>query len=63
MQSKVQEQRAPQARRTMFLREQLKVLQHELGEDGADGDSEIDEYRQRIAKALQLPEEVRGQAH
>ena len=37
-----------------YLREQARVIQEELGEDG---DSEIDEYERRI-KAAKLPEEV-----
>ncbi|MBQ8341532.1 MAG: endopeptidase La [Clostridia bacterium] len=37
-----------------YLREQARVIQEELGEDG---DSEIDEYENRI-KAAKLPEEV-----
>lgn len=45
------------SQRDYVLREQLKVLQQELGEEGAGGDSEIAEYRQRIAKA-KLPQEV-----
>ena len=42
--------------RDYYLREQLKVIQQELGE-GDQGDSEIAEYREAIAKA-KLPEEV-----
>ena len=42
--------------RDYYLREQLKVIQQELGE-GDRGDSEIAEYREAIAKA-KLPEEV-----
>ena len=37
-----------------YMREQLRVLQEELGEDG---DSEIDEYQRRIKEAG-LPEEI-----
>ena len=37
-----------------YLREQVRVIQEELGEDG---DSEIDEYQRRI-KAAKLPPEV-----
>ncbi len=40
--------------RDFVLREQIKVLQNELGE--GDGDEEIEEYRARIT-ALKLPEE------
>ena len=56
MQGKVREQ-LTRSQRDYVLREQLKVLQQELGEEGAGGDSEIAEYRQRIAKA-KLPQEV-----
>ena len=42
--------------RDYVLREQLKVIQRELGEDG--GDDEIAEYRQKVADA-RLPDEVR----
>jgi len=41
--------------RDFVLREQIKVLQNELGE-GGDGDEELEEYRDRIV-ALKLPEE------
>ncbi len=41
--------------REYYLREQLKVIQNELGENG--GDSEIDEYDEQIYNA-HLPEEV-----
>ena len=47
-------QRVAQVQKDMILREQVKVLQHELGEDG---DEEIDEYTERI-KALHLSEEI-----
>ena len=43
--------------RDYYLREQLKVIQQELGEGEAGGDGEIAEYRQAIEKA-KLPEEV-----
>ena len=56
MQGKVREQ-LTRSQRDYVLREQLKVLRQELGEEGAGGDSEIAEYRQRIAKA-KLPQEV-----
>ena len=55
MQSKVREQLTSN-QRDYFLREQLKVIQRELGE-GEGGDSELEEYRQKIAKA-RLPKEV-----
>ncbi len=44
-----------QAQRDYYLREQLKVIQSELGEEG--GDEETAEYRKRIKKA-KLPKEV-----
>ncbi len=44
------------SQRNYFLREQLRVIQHELGE-GEDDDDEIAEYRRRIAQA-KLPVEV-----
>ena len=47
-------QREAQVQKDMILREQVKVLQHELGEDG---DEEIDEYTERV-KALHLSEEI-----
>ena len=47
-------QRVAQVQKDMILREQVKVLQHELGEDG---DEEIDEYTDRV-KALNLSEEI-----
>ena len=42
--------------REYFLRQQMKVIQSELGEDGATDD--IGEYRERIA-ALDAPDEVK----
>ncbi len=53
--SKVHEQVAS-SQRDYFLREQLRVIQRELGEDGEQ--DEIGEYRQRVAEA-DLPDEVR----
>lgn len=55
MQSKVRDQ-LTSSQRDYFLREQLKVIQRELGEDGRE-DGEIPEYRRRIAQA-KLPDEV-----
>ena len=55
LQSKVRE-RLDQNQRDYVLKEQLKTIQSELGE-GEDGDSEIEEYRKKIAGA-HLPEEV-----
>ena len=54
MQSKLRDQ-LTRSQRDHMLREQIKVIQSELGE--GDGDSEIIEYREKIAKA-KLPEEV-----
>lgn len=53
--AKIHEQVAA-SQRDYFLREQLRVLQRELGE--GEEDDEIAEYRSRIAKA-KLPDEVR----
>ena len=53
MEQKVR-QRVAQVQKDMILREQLKVLQHELGEDG---DEELSDYETRIT-ALHLPEEL-----
>ena len=55
LEGKVQEQMADN-QRDYYMREQLKVIQRELGERD-DGD-EIAEYRQRVANA-KLPDEVR----
>ena len=55
LQSKVRE-RLDQNQRDYVLKEQLKTIQSELGE-GEDGDSEIEEYRKKIAGA-HLPKEV-----
>ncbi len=49
MQNKVRES-LTQNQKDYFLREQLKVIQQELGEDGG-GDSEAAEYREKIARA------------
>ncbi len=55
IQNKAREQMA-EHQRDYFLREQMKAIQSELGEgEGAD---EIEEYRQKIAKA-DLPDQVR----
>ena len=55
IQNKAREQMADH-QRDYYLREQLKAIQNELGEgEGAD---EIEEYRQKIAKA-DLPDQVR----
>ena len=46
--------RVAQVQKDMILREQMKVLKHELGDDG---DEEIDEYTAKVEK-LHLPEEI-----
>ncbi len=56
MQNKVRDQ-LTRSQKDYFLREQMKVIQQELGEDGQSGDSESAEYRERISKA-KLPGEV-----
>jgi len=43
--------------REHFLREQIRTIQYELGEDDNDFNSEIDEYREKIA-SCGAPEEV-----
>ncbi len=58
MQNKVRDQ-LTRSQRDYVLREQLKVLQQELGEDQqGSGDQEFDDYRRQIS-AAKLPEEVR----
>ena len=52
--SKVQEE-IGERQREMFLREQMKAIQKELGDDDSQ---EVDELRERIGK-LELPEEAR----
>jgi len=59
IQSKVQEE-VDKTQREYFLREQMKVIQGELGE--MDGQTqEINELRERIA-AVEMPDEVREKA-
>ena len=55
MESKIRDH-MNEAQKDYYLREQLKVIQNELGESG-DTDEEIKEYEEKIAKA-KLPEEV-----
>ena len=55
IQNRAKEQMADN-QRDYHLREQLKAIQQELGE-GEGGDSEIGDYRRRIAEA-KLPDEV-----
>ncbi len=54
MEQKVR-QRVTQVQKDMILREQMKVLQHELGEDG---DEEIAEYAEKL-DALRVDKETR----
>ena len=53
MEQKVR-RRVAQVQKDMILREQVKVLQHELGDDG---DEELGEYAARI-QAADLPDEI-----
>lgn len=55
LESKIHEQMTAN-QRDYFLREQMKVIQRELGE--GEGDDEIAEYREKVA-AASLPDEVR----
>ena len=57
IQNQVQEE-VGQVQREHYLREQMRIIQKELGEDG-DGD--VEELRQRIANA-RLPEDVNKEA-
>ena len=57
--SKVQEE-IGERQREMFLREQLKAIRKELGDD--DAGAEVEELRERIEK-LSLPEEVREEVN
>ncbi|MDD9933218.1 MAG: endopeptidase La [Myxococcales bacterium] len=57
IQSKVQEELG-ERQRELFLREQMKAIQKELG--GGDGDDELAALRKRL-EALQLPEEARNE--
>ena len=56
MQGKVRDQ-LTRSQRDYFLREQMKVIQQELGEENPGSDSELTEYRRKIAHA-KLPGEV-----
>lgn len=51
-----------QREREFLLREQMKSIQKELGEDAGSNTADIDELRQQIAQAA-MPEEVAAQAH
>ena len=57
MQDKVRDQ-LTRSQRDYVLREQLKVLQQELGEESSGGDQELEEYRRKIRRAP-LSAEVR----
>jgi ATP-dependent Lon protease len=59
IQSQVQEE-MEKGQREFFLRQQLKAIQEELGEGGAD-QAEVNELRSRLDE-LDLPEEVRKAA-
>jgi ATP-dependent Lon protease len=48
--------------RDFLLREQMKAIQKELGEDSASNVAEVDELRRQIDEA-QMPEEVHTHAH
>ena len=45
------------AQRDYYLREQMKLIRQELGENDADGPDELDEYRYRIS-SLHLAEDI-----
>lgn len=63
LQQKIQEDVAStitDSQREMFLREQLKAIQKELGDTGESTDNQIEELRQRIEEA-DLPENVRSE--
>ncbi|MBO5779212.1 MAG: endopeptidase La [Clostridia bacterium] len=49
--------RIDENQRDYYLREQMKVIQSELGEDGMDDD--LAEYYQKIMKIKEMPEEIR----
>lgn len=53
-------QQIDKSQKEYYLREQLKAIQNELGE-GQQQNEEIDEYRERIAKA-ELPKDVEAKA-
>ena len=57
IQNRAREQMADN-QRDYYLREQMKAIQAELGEGEGGGDSEIGDYRKKIAEA-KLPDEVR----
>jgi len=50
-----------QNQREYFLREQLKTIRHELGED-SEGGAEIEELREQIEKAVMPPEAAEAAA-
>src|SRR5699024_1813911 len=56
LETKIHEQMASN-QRDYVLREQLRVIQRELGDQ--DGKDEMDEYRERVART-DLPDEVRA---
>ena len=58
IQNRAREQMADN-QRDYYLREQMKAIQAELGEGEGGGDSELEDYRKKIA-GTKLPDEVRA---
>ncbi|MFI0471696.1 endopeptidase La [Halomonas sp. HMF6819] len=62
LQSEISEQvnaQMQERQREFFLREQLKVIQRELGISKGDRENDVDTFRERL-KALKVPERVQG---
>jgi ATP-dependent Lon protease len=55
------EERLSKKQREFYLREQLRSIQRELGEDGEGSDGQVAELRRRIEEA-RLPDEARREA-